>query len=163
MRKLKLVGIVMIVFGFWFSGTYASLSEALLNEAQMTMGCGVEGLQRKWDSGTVASFRDSIEECCKKLRENLPRTNDEHLVLMRVQMESILEIVQELDEFSKGRDDNKKQRLRLIAYRSDPDVQSLILRRLEQIEKEQSGGKGQPEEEKSKMAKGKNSTKGRKK
>ncbi|MDR0740657.1 MAG: hypothetical protein LBF34_03025 [Puniceicoccales bacterium] len=135
MRKLKLVEVFMVVCGLCFSNMYASLSEALLDEAQMIIDYGIEGLRAEWSSKTVTSFRNSVEACCKKLQENLPRTNDEHLVLMKVQMESILEIVQELDEFSKERNDDRKQRLELIACNSDSCVQSFILWRLGQIEK----------------------------
>ena len=61
-------------------------------------------------------------------------------------MESMLEIVQKLNKFAKEQDDDGKQYLELVAYHSDPRLQSLILSRLDQIEKGQSGNKGQSKE-----------------
>ena len=76
MRELKLIETFTVVCGLCFSDMYASLNEALLNEAQMIIDCGVEGLRAKWSSETVASFQDSAKQCCGKLQENLLRTND---------------------------------------------------------------------------------------
>jgi hypothetical protein len=58
---------------------------------------------------------------------------------MKEELESLREIIQDLDEFATTPSEEKKRDLESIAYTVDSRVQSLILWRLKQIEKGQGG------------------------
>ncbi|MDR1591108.1 MAG: hypothetical protein LBR92_03920 [Puniceicoccales bacterium] len=149
MKKLKLVGIVTGVLGFHFSDVYAS-SSALLTQAEIIVNCGVDGLGEEWSPSTVQNFLDAAEQCRDQLQKSPLFEGDEQLILVEGELASLEETVRDLEELAMKPDEEKKRYLKSIAYRSDPRLQSLILSRLDQIEKGQSGEK-QSEEGKSKM------------
>jgi hypothetical protein len=151
MEKSKIIKILAMAFGFCFSNMYASWDGYLLDEGTKIVSYGVKSLQEEWSRSMVKSLLYFAAQCREKLKNSPSFEWNRQLEHMSAVLASLEKVVRDLDELAKEPNEGKKQFLKSIACRSDPCLRSLILSRLDQIEKGQNGAEKQAKEKEERM------------